>query len=293
MTVLLLGKDGQVGTELQTALAGSGLIAVGRAEADLTSNASLIACIDKYKPQVIINAAAYTAVDKAESDIATAQQVNATAVGVVANAAKKHNALLIHYSTDYVFDGTKDGAYIETDTPNPLSVYGATKLAGEMEILSSACRHFILRTSWVYGLHGLNFPKKILKLAAERPELRIVADQYGAPTSTGLLAAVTARLIEDESAAYGIYHLAPCGETTWYGIAQFVVTEAARCGKGMLCSPSSIYPITTDAYPLPAERPANSRLNCSKLEAALGIMLPPWQDDMKKFVAALYAKESA
>lgn len=285
MKILLLGKNGQVGWELQRALAPLGQVhAYDRNHADLNQPASLVSLVEQLQPQVIVNAAAYTAVDKAESDQAGARRVNAESVAVLAAAAQKSGAWLVHYSTDYVFDGRKTGAYKEDDATAPLSVYGQTKLEGEQAIQASGCKHLILRTSWVYAARGGNFAKTMLRLAAEREELRVVADQIGAPTSAELIADVTAlmlqRLSHDQALAdqaSGIYHLVAAGETSWHGYAQFVIAKAAAFGMPLKTAPAKILPISTEEYPVPARRPANSRLDTDKLKRTFGLHLPEWE----------------
>jgi len=240
-------------------------------------------------PHIIVNPAAHTAVDKAESEPDLAMAINGTAPCVFAEEAKKLDALLIHYSTDYVFDGTKASPYIESDSPNPQSVYGKTKLAGEQAIIASGCKHIILRTSWVYGVHGGNFVKTILRLAKERNELRIVADQYGAPTWARLLAESTAQIIgkysEDKS---GIYHLTPTGRTNWHQFAEEIVRLARQYDDALKDKPLTIHPIATHEYPVPAKRPANSSLSTDKIHKTFGLELPSWEDDLAECVRQLY-----
>jgi dTDP-4-dehydrorhamnose reductase len=249
------------------------------------------------RPDVIVNAAAYTAVDKAESEPEKARLVNAEAVAAMAHAAADLGATLVHYSTDYVFDGTKAGRYVETDATSPLSVYGRTKLEGEQAVVASGCRHWIFRTTWVYAAHGHNFVRTMLRLGRDRDELRVVDDQFGAPTSARLIAAATAdcigRLAAGSSPATGIYHLAPHGETTWCRFARTILTEARGRGVVLRCPPENVVGIDTADYPLPARRPANSRLDTTKLETALNIRLPEWQDDVPAVVAALVAESGS
>jgi dTDP-4-dehydrorhamnose reductase len=291
--ILLTGKDGQVGHELQRVLAALGSVtAVGRPDCDLADAAALRALVAAVRPDVIVNPAAYTAVDKAESEPAAAHAVNAEAPGVLAGEAQRHGALLIHYSTDYVFDGRKTAPYTEQDAPAPQSVYGRSKLAGEDAIRRSGCRHLILRTSWVYGAHGGNFLKTILRLAAERSSLRIVADQVGAPTSAALIADVTGMLLQRHLQRRmplpdGIYHLAAAGEISWHGYAKLVVQLAAQAGLPLALRPEDVAPIGTADYPLPAPRPANSRLATGKLQSTLGITLPPWQAGVAEVINQL------
>ncbi|WP_455230102.1 dTDP-4-dehydrorhamnose reductase [Geopseudomonas aromaticivorans] len=298
MKILLLGKNGQVGWELQRALAPLGQVhAYDRNHADLNQPASLASLVEHLQPQVIVNAAAYTAVDKAESDQAGARRVNAESVAVLAAAAQKCGAWLVHYSTDYVFDGRKTGAYKEDDATAPLSVYGQTKLEGEQAIQASGCKHLILRTSWVYAARGGNFAKTMLRLAAEREELRVVADQIGAPTSAELIADVTAlmlqRLSHDQALAdqaSGIYHLVAAGETSWHGYAQFVIAKAAAFGMSLKTAPAKILPISTGEYPVPARRPANSRLDTDKLQRTFGLHLPEWEFHAERMLQEIIPK---
>ena len=299
--ILLLGRDGQVGWELQRSLAPLGtVVAPGLDELQFEQLETLRAVIRRNAPDLIVNAAAYTAVDKAESEPALAAAVNSHAVRVLADEAKKLGALLIHYSTDYVFDGAKPGSYTEDDAPNPLSVYGRTKRDGDRAIQASGCRHLIFRTSWVYAARGGNFARTILRLAAERDELKIVADQVGAPTSAELVADVTAlcvgyitRCPERFAETDGIYNLVASGETSWHKYAQFVVENAARLGWALKLASGSIRPIATREYPLPAQRPLNSRLATGKLNRVFGIELPHWQIHLGRVIEELLAGQRA
>lgn len=283
--ILLLGANGQVGWELRRSLSPLGeLIACTRAEACLNQPDDLQMLVEQLQPDIIVNAAAYTAVDKAESDQAAARQVNASAVGLLAELAARQDALLVHYSTDYVFDGTLERPYIEEDSTHPMSVYGQTKLEGEQAILASNCRYLIFRTSWVYAAKGNNFAKTMLRLAVERETLKVVADQFGAPTSAELIADVTALILQqlhnDKSAIQrvsGIYHLVAGGEASWYDYAQFVIRYAEQHGARLNISASQVEPIGTTDYPTPARRPANSRLSTAKLRQTFGLRLPDWQ----------------
>lgn len=298
MKILLLGKDGQVGWELQRALAPLGeLRALGRADADFTDPESLRAVVRAFAPDVIVNAAAYTAVDKAEADAATAHNVNAVSPGVLAEEAAAGNAWLVHYSTDYVFDGTKEGAWVETDAVNPLSVYGRTKYDGEQRIAASGARHLILRTSWVFAPRGGNFAKTMLRLAKERETLNVVADQHGAPTGAELLADVTALALHriaaqgtDAQGSSGVYHLAAAGATTWHAYAQHVLAQAQSHGAVLKAGPDAVQPIAASAFPTPAARPANSRLDCSKFSANFGVSLPDWRHHVNRLIAELSAQ---
>ena len=287
MKILLTGKNGQVGFELQRALAPLGeVVAVDQHECDLSNPDAIRQLVAKVAPQVIINPAAYTAVDKAESEQQLAQAINGTAPGVFGEEAARLGALVIHYSTDYVFDGCASGAYLESDTPNPQSVYGKTKLAGEKALQASGADHLIFRTSWVFGAHGANFAKTMLRLAAEREGLKIVADQFGAPTSAALLADVTAQVLGQYKRQgrtgfpFGLYHLVAGGCTTWHEYAQPVVRAALAAGKPLKLTADDIVPITTADYPLPAPRPANSRLDTQRLRETFGLELPAWQSGL-------------
>jgi len=295
MNILLLGKDGQVGWELQRALAPiADITAFNRQEADLEQPGRVREIIRELSPQIVINAAAYTAVDQAESEPERAMRINADAVAEIADETKKQNGLLIHYSTDYVFDGQKQAPYLETDFTNPLSMYGKTKRAGEMAIKESGCHHLIFRTSWVYALRGRNFVKTILRLAHEKEELRIIDDQYGAPTSAELIADITALIIwrfkdclSGMERVSGIYHLAAAGETSWHGYATQIVSEALRLGARLKTEPENILPICASEYPLPAPRPANSRLNTKKLSDTFGVTLPDWQLFVQRVISEI------
>jgi len=293
--ILLLGKNGQVGWELQRALSPLGeLHALDRSSANLDAPESLRDVIRGYAPNIIVNAAAYTAVDKAESDPDGAQRVNAESLAVIATEAKQLDAWLIHYSTDYVFNGSKDGAYREDDTTAPLNVYGKTKHEGELAIVASGCKYMIFRTSWVFASRGGNFAKTMLRLAGERDSLNVVADQIGAPTSAELIADVTAlaiyRLQHDAALAEhasGIYHLAASGTTSWHGYAQFVIAAALQRGFVLKAGPEQVLPIPASAYPVPALRPLNSQLDTHKLRALLDIQLPDWRYHVQRLVDEL------
>ena len=299
MKILLLGKDGQVGWELQRALAPLGeLHACGRAEADLSDPESLRGLVRAFAPDIIVNAAAYTAVDKAESDEAAARTCNAVAPGVLAEEAAACGAWLVHYSTDYVFDGSKKGAWVETDAVNPLSVYGHTKYDGEQRIRASGAKHLILRTSWVFAPRGGNFAKTMLRLAKERETLSVVADQHGAPTGAELLADATALVLHrisslggDARSLSGTYHLAASGSTTWHAYAQHVLAQAQASGAVLKAGPDSVQPIASSAFPTPAVRPANSRLDCTKFCASFGLVLPDWRHHVNRLVAELAAQD--
>jgi dTDP-4-dehydrorhamnose reductase len=288
MRILLTGKHGQVGFELQRALASVvEVCAVDQSECDLVSVSAIRALVRSFKPHVIVNPAAYTAVDKAESEPELAHAINAVAPGVLGEEAAKGNAWVVHYSTDYVFDGTKLGAYTEDDLTNPQGVYGRTKRDGEIALQASGAQHVIFRTSWVVGVHGSNFAKTILRLAVERESLNVVADQHGVPTSAALLADVTAQLIRqrqregDDNFPFGLYHLVARGETNWCDYARFVVSGALALGKSLKLSPEAIRAITSSEYPLPAKRPANSRLDTQKLRSRFEVELPDWQSGIR------------
>lgn len=293
MKILLLGKNGQVGWELQRSLAPLGeLVALdARSQGhcgDLCNLAGLAKTLRDVAPDVIVNAAAYTAVDKAESEPGLAHAVNAEAVAVLAQAAKASGAWLVHYSTDYVFDGSGERAWLETDIAKPLSAYGASKLAGEQAIIASACKHLIFRTSWAYGAQGRNFATTMLQLAQQREHLSVINDQVGAPTGADLLADVTAhaiRMASQNPTLSGLYHLTAAGETSWHAYAQFVIEHARQAGVAIKVAPSAIKAVPSREFPTPAQRPLNSRLNTSKLQQAFGLHLPPWQDGVKRLLA--------
>ena len=280
MRIVLLGKNGQVGHELQRTLLPLGPVSsFDRESCDLTKPASLASTLGDLAPQVIVNAAAYTAVDKAESERDAAQRVNSDAVGEMAEFARVSGALLVHYSTDYVFDGDQTTPYTESDPPNPQNVYGQTKLAGEEAIINSGCDYLIFRTSWVFSNHGGNFLKTMLRLARDRESLNVVADQHGTPTSAELIADVTLLAISAHRSgqmASGIYHLTPAGATTWHGFAQHIIARALKNGVVLKLSAQGINAITTDEYPTAARRPKNSTLNSEALERALRVELPHW-----------------
>jgi len=283
-TILVTGGNGQLGFELRRSLLPLGrVVAPSRAVLDISDACALRDAVRQLHPDVIVNAAAYTAVDKAEADADAAFAVNARAPGILADEACSLNCLLIHYSTDYVFAGNGDQPLTETEPTDPLSVYGKSKLEGEQAVATSAARAIMFRTSWVAGLHGSNFVKTMLRLGLERDTLRVVADQFGAPTTASLIADVTARIIDRywlgdnrETMPYGIYHLAASGETTWHGYAMEVLKYAASRGIRFRLDPATIEPITALAYGLAAPRPANSRLNTSKIRQTFGICLPHW-----------------
>lgn len=292
MKLLLLGKDGQVGRALRPALAPLGdVVALGHAEADFEKPGELARLVATHAPDVIVNAVAYTAVDRAETDSDRARLINAEAVATLAAAAHRSGAWLVHYSTDYVYDGQKPAPYVETDVANPLSVYGSTKHRGDLAIFASGCRHLVFRIGWVYAKGGNNFARAILRLARDRDALSVVADQIGAPTSADLIASVTsatlaklAGLPRQVEALAGLYHLAPQGAVSRHVYAQELVRQAATLGARLKLKAEDITPIATASYPTPAARPLNSRLDTQKLRSVFGFDLPPWEDDVRKWV---------
>ena len=298
MKILLFGKGGQVGWELQRSLAPLGELVALDADSrelsgDFTDPDGLSRTIRSVKPDVIVNAAAHTAVDKAESEPELARTINALAPGVLAQEAKRANAWLIHYSPDYVFDGSGDRLWRETDTTAPLNVYGATKLEGERLIQQTGCKHLIFRTSWVYGARGGNFAKTMLKLAQERDSLKVIDDQIGAPTGADLLADITAhaiRAVSRQPELSGLYHLVAAGETSWHGYAGFVLDRAQRAGVPLKIAPDTIQPVPTSAFPTPAKRPLNSRLDTAKLQNAFGLTLPVWQTGVTRMLTEILDK---
>jgi len=295
MKILLFGKDGQVGWELQRALACLGeLHALGRPDADLGDEHRLRACVRAIEPDVIVNAAAWTAVDRAESEEEAAYAINARAPALLAEEAARMKSWLVHYSTDYVFDGRKDGAYTEDDLTNPLSAYGRSKAAGEEAIRASGARHLILRTGWVYG-RGANFARTMLRLAREREHLQVVADQFGAPTAADLLADATALALHrlDRDALSGTYHVVAGGRTSWHAYARHVVEEALAHGAPLRATLETILPIASADWPTPAARPANGTLDSSKFCAAFGLALPDWRHHLNRYVATLVADHKA
>ncbi len=295
MKILLLGKNGQVGWELQRSLAPLGeLVALDRHSTDhcgdLSNLEGIRATVRQVRPDLIVNAAAYTAVDKAESDVSTAHTVNAEAPGVLAEAAQTAGAWLVHYSTDYVFDGSGSKPWREDDPTGPLNVYGRSKLQGEKRIIAMCKKHLILRTSWVYAARGGNFAKTMLRLARERDRLSVVNDQFGAPTGADLLADVTAHMAlaaRHGGSAAGVYHVAAAGETSWHGYARYVVEHATKSGMPLLTSLSAVDPVSTAAFPTPAVRPGNSRLNTAKLRESFGLTLPKWQQGVARMLSEI------
>lgn len=331
MKVLLFGANGQVGWELQRALSPLGVLSIhDRQTADFENPVVLKTLVEQERPDVIVNAVAYTAVDQAETDQGRANMVNAKAVAALAESAKHVDAWLVHYSTDYVFDGNKQGWYCEDDETNPLSVYGKTKREGELAIIASGCKHLIFRTSWVYAARGNNFAKTMIRLAKERDELKVVADQIGAPTSAELIADVTAlalfkllkssspdmpesppgysersrgissfpRRQESSESDYvnddisGIYHLTAGGEISWHGFAKHVIAHAQKLGMKLKVESEDIEPITTDQFPRPAKRPQNSKMDTQKLQSLLDIQLPDWRFHVDRIVTEFIESQS-
>ncbi len=302
MKILVTGKNGQVGFELARHLAAThrDLVSVGTTDCDLSKPAAIRYLIQTIKPDVLINPAAYTAVDRAESEPELAKAINADAPEVMASELKKTGGLLIHFSTDYVFDGQKATPYTELDAPNPQSVYGKTKLLGEKAITASGVAHIILRTSWVFGSHGHNFLKTMLRLAAEREELRVVNDQFGAPTSATFLAQTVTQMLgwlgrvragnqeaKDLEALTGLYHCSCSGRTSWYDYAKCAIELARTNGVKLKLQTNNLIPISSSEYPTPAARPANSVLDNTKLEKAFGIQRPDWQSQVEQVIQAL------
>lgn len=301
MKALILGRNGQLGWALERRLQGrADVVALGRDALDLADAAAVAAAVDAARPTVVFNAAAYTAVDRAETEVDAAYAVNARAPGALAAACARHGAILVHYSTDYVFDGSKAGRWVETDATGPLSVYGASKLAGEQAVLDTRCAAVILRTSWVYGDHGGNFAKTMLRLATERDTLRVVADQHGTPTWAGRLAEASETIARQALAAgdaagwlgerRGVYHASAAGETTWADYARCVIATAATLpafASRLKVRADRVEPIPASAYPTPAKRPTNSLLDGSKLERTFGVAMPDWRADVEAFVRRL------
>jgi dTDP-4-dehydrorhamnose reductase len=287
--ILLTGYTGQLGFVLAQSLSLFGEVIITKStDFDLSDPDHLTAYLDRIKPTIIVNPAAYTAVDLAESNAEKAMNINAKSVQVIATWAAKHQALFVHYSTDYVFDGQLDRPYVETDPVNPLSIYGQSKQQGEAYIAAANPKHYILRTSWVFGLTGKNFMNTMIQLLKQKPSLSIVADQVGAPTSTYLLSEVTCLLIQryiqgDEH--FGLYHLTASGAGSWYDFASYIARQLQKHHVPLALDPSTIQAISTAQYPLPAPRPLNSRLDCHKIETYLNIRLPHWQDAVAQTIA--------
>ncbi|MDP3875818.1 MAG: dTDP-4-dehydrorhamnose reductase [Methylobacter sp.] len=298
MKILLFGKNGQVGWELQRSLAPLGeLVALGTDSRDLcgdfTNLDGIAQTVQSVAPDVIVNAAAYTAVDKAESEADLAHTINALAPGVLAQAAQRCGAWLVHYSTDYVFDGSGNQPWLESDNTAPLNVYGQSKLEGEQAILASGCQHLIFRTSWVYAARGNNFAKTMLQLAQQRDSLQVIADQFGAPTGAELLADVTAhalRVAVRRPEVSGLYHLVAGGETSWHGYANFVIDYARRAGVDIKVAPEAIAAVPSSAFVTAAKRPNNSRLNTDKLQNTFDLHLPHWQSGVSRLLSEIIGK---
>lgn len=292
MRILIFGPTGQVGRELQRSLSLIGEVrCCDRKAVDFENLSHLRAVLREHKADVVVNAAAYTAVNKAEDEPKKARVVNVDAVATMAEEVKRQNSLLIHYSTDYVFDGKKTSPYEEVDKPNPINVYGQTKRDAELAVIGSECRFIIFRVSWVYSFYGSNFFKTILSVAKEKSELKVISDQIGAPTSAELAADVTAFCLyrlglvnEPEFLVDEIYHVAPSGHTSWFEYARFVLSEAAKLGVEMRVKGDDIVPVATDDYPQVARRPRNSRLNTSKLESRFKIVLPTWRYHLQRHI---------
>ncbi|WP_404301560.1 dTDP-4-dehydrorhamnose reductase [Alicycliphilus denitrificans] len=291
MNILLLGKNGQVGWELQRSLSVLGRVtALGHDEADFTNPQAVADTVRALRPEVIVNAAAHTGVDKAESEPGHARLLNATTPGLLAEEAAQLGAWLVHYSTDYVFDGSGSRPWLETDMPAPLSVYGATKLEGERLIQQSGCQHLILRTSWVYAARGGNFAKTMLRLAQERERLTVIDDQWGAPTGAELLADVTAhaiRHLQKQPQDGGLYHCVAGGETTWHSYAKYVLAHAGKAREAIKIKATEVAPVPTSAFPTPAARPLNSRLDTRKLQTTFGLALPDWQQGVARMLTEI------
>lgn len=296
MKILLFGANGQVGTELRRSLAPlgdlivttrSGCVADGTTcvAADFDVPASLTAIVDRHAPDIVVNAAAFTAVDRAEDEVATAYRINAEAPGAIAGACARSGAWLLHYSTDYVFGGTGTRPYREADPVGPVGVYGASKLAGERAIQASGAHHLIFRTAWVYAAHGHNFLRTMLRLAGERDELRVVADQVGSPTPASLIADVSAQVLAGPPTRSGIWHLTTTGQTSWHGFAQSIVDGAFA--RGLLAARPRVAPTTSAEYPTRALRPAYSVLDTARLQQDFGLTPPSWQDGVGKVLDAL------
>ncbi|HZR36862.1 MAG TPA: dTDP-4-dehydrorhamnose reductase [Nevskia sp.] len=292
--ILIVGAAGQVGTELRRTLAPLGrVLGMDRAEIDLADESAIRSLLRAERPGLVVNAAAYTAVDRAESEPALAHAINARAPAVLAQEAAALGAWLIHYSTDYVYAGDKPGPYVETDPTGPLSVYGASKLAGDQAVAAVGGQHLILRTSWVYGAHGGNFVKTMIRLARERETLAVVSDQVGAPTSAHQIAELTAQIArqlpqDDDPALSGVYHLQGGGEASWHEFAVAVVEQLRQADESSVrCR--EIKAIPTSAYPTPARRPANSRLDCAKLRRVFGLSPAGWRAELADRFAAILA----
>ena len=295
MNILLLGKSGQVGWELQRSLAVLGRVTALDHDStehcgDFANPEGVRETVRALRPDVIVNAAAHTAVDKAESEPEIARLLNATTPGVLAEEAARLGAWLVHYSTDYVFDGSGTRPWVETDAPAPLSVYGATKLEGEQHIQQTGCHHLILRTSWVYAARGGNFAKTMLRLGGERERLTVIDDQWGAPTGADLLADVTAhavRHLQSRPGDGGLYHCVASGETNWHSYAKYVLEHARQAQPAIELKATEVAPVPTSAFPTPARRPHNSRLDTTRLQTTFGLALPPWQQGVARMLTEI------
>lgn len=295
MNILLLGKSGQVGWELQRSLAVLGRVTALDHDStehcgDFANPEGVRETVRALRPDVIVNAAAHTAVDKAESEPEIARLLNAITPGVLAEEAARLGAWLVHYSTDYVFDGSGTRPWVETDAPAPLSVYGATKLEGEQRIQQTGCRHLILRTSWVYAARGGNFAKTMLRLGSERERLTVIDDQWGAPTGADLLADVTAhavRHLQSRPGDGGLYHCVASGETNWHSYAKYVLEHARQAQPAIELKATEVVPVPTSAFPTPARRPHNSRLDTTRLQTTFGLVLPPWQQGVARMLTEI------
>jgi dTDP-4-dehydrorhamnose reductase len=281
MRILLTGKMGQVGFELRRSLAILGHVrAIGSGDCDFRDELAIREAVRAYRPDVIVNPAAYTSVDQAESDSKLAYAINAKAPAVLAEEAQAINAIMVHYSTDYVFDGSNVGGYVESDAPRPLGVYGASKLGGERGVANACKRHIILRTSWVLGANGRNFARTILRLGSEKEVLSVVSDQWGSPTSASILADITAHVVRqvvDTDSNYGLYHVAGVGKISWHAYAVYVINRAREAGLLLRVSPDRIKAITTAEYPTATKRPINSYLDSSRINNIFGIHVPDWK----------------
>lgn len=300
MKILLFGKGGQVGWELQRSLAPLGELVALDADSqdfcgDFTNLKGIAETVRSIAPDIIVNAAAHTAVDKAESEPELAHTINALAPGVLAQEAERCGAWLIHYSTDYVFNGSGDQPWLETDPTGPLSIYGKTKLAGEEAICATGCKHLVFRTSWVYAARGGNFAKTMLKLAQERDALKVINDQIGAPTGADLLADITTHAIrtaQQRPDVGGLYHLVASGQTSWHGYASYVIDFARQTGCEIKVAPEAILPVPSSAFPLPAPRPKNSRLDTRKLQHTFDVHLPRWQHGINRMLTEILDEQS-
>lgn len=300
--VLLTGRTGQLGLELQRALAPVGAVtAVASGDCDFFEPSAINALLNAVRPEVIVNAGAFTAVDNAEFQRNSARAINSHAPGHLGQWAARNGAMVVHYSTDYVFDGTKQEPYVETDTTGPLSVYGRTKRDGEVALRRALSAHLILRTSWLAGANGSNFLKTIVRLAKERHHLRVVSDQFGSPTSAALIADVTAHVLRQWICAgtssravfpYGTYHVANSGKTSWHKYARFIVSEAQAKGVNCVLQPTNIIPVSTAEYPTAAPRPLNSQLNCEEFQRKFALRLPPWNESLRNVLSQILGNQA-